>query len=197
MTKRTDTKHGSAMLHQRGFTLVELMVAVAIGSILAGIGASYTLAALPLYRLKNAARTLYSQVQQTRLSAVKESRKWRIDFPFPPGGAIADDTYQIRSSGPDGILDNADDIVQTMTLTNYGSGVTFGAGNATLTWNSAAIAQRSSMTFQPNGICDIGSIYLTNQDNTIAFAITSTITGSIKMRKYNGFSPFSTKHWMD
>ena len=197
MTNKIDTRHDSLLRDQAGFTLVELMVALAIIAIMAAVGTSYTLAALPLYRLKGAARTLYSQMQQTRFNAVKENRVWRIDFPFPPGGAVTNDTYQIRSSGPDGILDNADDIVQTISLTAIGSGVTFGAGNAAQTWNNGAITQRSNMTFQPSGFCDMGSIYLTNQDNSIAFAITSLISGSIKMRKYNGMLPFNANNWMD
>lgn len=195
MAKTSDPPRGTRRQKQAGFTLVELMVAVAIAAILAGTGAAYTLASLPYNRLKNAARVLYSQMQQARFSAIKENRQWQIVF---PGGGAGAGTYQIVSGGPDRVIGGGDDVIaQTVILASYGSGIAYGSGNAANNWNNIAIAQRPSVTFATNGSCDIGDIYLTNQDNTISFALTTTRSGSIKMRKYNGILPFAVTNWMN
>lgn len=195
MAKKSDSKDRTVIANQTGLTLAELMVSVAISTVIAAIGTSYTLAALPLFHLKKAARVLYSQMQQARLNAIKDNGQWQIVF---PGGGAAAGTYQIVSGGPNRVIGGGDDIVvETVTLANYGSGVTFGAGSAAQTWTNGAITQRPSMTFQTNGSCGLGSTYLTNQSNTISYAITSTLAGSIKMRKYNGTTPFNANNWMD
>lgn len=183
-------------INYRGFSLVEMLIAVAILSILTAVSINYTMQILPGIRLKRAARMLIGDMQQTRLNAIKENRSWQIQFTDNPG--TANDTYQVISSGPDNIIGNADDIASPpVSLAGYGSGVAYGAGNATSTWNNLAIAQRVSVTFSNRGLCGPGTTYITNQTNTVSYAITTSIAGSISLRKYNGMIPFNTNNWMN
>lgn len=188
--------NGPMTRKQSGFTLVELMIAVAIVGILAGISVQSTIQALPMLRLKRAARVLMGQMQQARLNAIKENRSWQINFTDNAG--TANDTYQVISLGSDGLIGTADDAAEPpVNLASYGSGVTYGAGNATNTWNNGAINQRASVTFNTRGICTPGTTYITNQDNTVSYAITTSIAGSISLRRYNGMTPFNTNNWMN
>ena len=164
--------------------------------IITAISVNSAMQVLPGLRLKRAARVLIAQMQQARFNAIKENRIWQIQFTDNPG--TTNDSYQLISSGPDGIIGNADDILSpTVFLSAYGSGVAYGAGGATATWNNDVIDQRTSVTFSNRGLCGQGITYLTNQDNTVSFAITTSIAGSVTLRKYNGITPFNTNNWMN
>ena len=65
---------------QRGFTLVEVMIVVAIIGIFAAIALPNFLSWLPNIRLKAAARDLYSNMHKTRTEAVKTNHDWAIVF---------------------------------------------------------------------------------------------------------------------
>lgn len=198
LTKMPSKKmsHSKFPKNHRGFTLVEMLIAMAIISILAAVSVSSITQMLPGLRLKRAARILVAQMQQTRLNAIKENRSWQIQFTDNAGTAT--DTYQVISSGPDNTLGTADDVLSPqVSLVSYGSGVTYGSGGATATWNNGAITQRVSVTFSNRGLCGPGITYLTNQDNTVSYAITTSIAGSISLRKYNGITPFNTNNWMN
>lgn len=56
---------------QSGFTLVEIIIAVAVISVLAGIGTTMLLNALPNMRIKSAARDVYSALMQTKNEALR------------------------------------------------------------------------------------------------------------------------------
>ena len=180
--------------HSKGFTLVEVMIVIAIIGILVSVAATSIMLSLPQRRLKEAVRDMISTMQDAKVNAIKDNTDWQIVF--PPGAAAG--TYQIVSGGPDGdITQAADNIpIMTITLANYGSGVTFGAGNAGGgDWQGNAINQRPTLTYTNRGLCDPGAIYLTNQDNTRSYAITTTIAGGTKLRVYNGALPFNTTNW--
>jgi|WetSurMetagenome_2_1015567.scaffolds.fasta_scaffold11298_3 prepilin-type N-terminal cleavage/methylation domain-containing protein len=69
-----------------GFTLVELMVTVALVAIILGLSATYINSSQ--YTLRAAAYNLRSALQKTRLEAIKRNRAVYLDFDFNDDGAI-------------------------------------------------------------------------------------------------------------
>jgi type II secretion system protein H len=183
---------------RRGFSLTEVLVVVAIISIAAAIAVPNFINEMPRLRLAKAARHLLSDLQWTRQQAVVTNRPWRIIFDG------VNHQYQIWDSGADDrVFGGAfpDRLVRTVTLAEYGSGVQYGSGNADSTWSadteSNAITQRTTVTFSNRGMCDPGSTFFTNSTNTLAYAVTTSIAGGIRIRMYNGMTPFHRNHWVE
>ncbi len=94
---------------ERGFSLIELIVAMALAGILVTIGVLSTKKLREGYDLKGAARQIYSDMQLARLGAVKTGEQWFVCL--DPG----DDnfsTYRITTTstaGGDGDVCTGDD----------------------------------------------------------------------------------------
>lgn len=168
------------------------MIVVAIIAILGGAGFTTLMQRMPDYRLKRAVRELVSHMQNAKLGAIKENTSWVITF------NNAANTYQVTSYGPDNALGTADDVNHYLVdLASYGSGVAFGFGNAAQNWSGGATAQQPSVTFSNRGLVAgaLGSTYLTNQNNSICYAISTTMAGGLQLRTYNGVLPFNVTNW--
>jgi prepilin-type N-terminal cleavage/methylation domain-containing protein len=65
-------------LKQLGFSMAELMIAMAVIAIMAGVGAPSLSKWMDNYRIKAAARELYSDLQLTKMKAIKKNQFYKI-----------------------------------------------------------------------------------------------------------------------
>ena len=168
-----------------GFTLIELMIAIGIISILASIAVPAVMNWLPNYRLKAAARNLYSNMQKAKLEAVKRNTDAVISFVpgvFSPDGYIG--SYQVfvddGSGGggvaSDGIRNGTEPILSTVTMPKNVSLVTaaFSLGSSVAGYDSRALPFKSR----------IGNVQFRN-NNSRWYKITLSAAGNLKSEMSN------------
>jgi type II secretory pathway pseudopilin PulG len=173
---------------QTGLTLIELMAAVGVTAVLAGLAVPSIAALLPAYRLKRAATDLYSNMQFVKMSAVRNNTPWAIVFD------PAEEKYAVCSGrGEDGSWTTLQDntVVKTVFLAGYGSGVGFGSGRASRpiggTFDADGITYRipgaNVLQFNARGTCGSGYVYLRNNEDG-AFGVGTRWTGVVLMRRW-------------
>ncbi len=157
-----------------GFTLVEALVVIVIMAVLAGIAIPGFARWLPDYRLRGAARDLYSNLQFAKSGAIRDRADWSVEF---PGG----NTYRIVNGGG---------VVKTVNLQEYKSGVAFGAGGASSAIGGGAITPvpPDPIVFNSRGFTNDeipAFAYLTNNRNT-SYAVGTWASGAVILRKWMG-----------
>lgn len=103
-----------------GFTLIEMMLVVALGAVLAGIALPNLLSLNRAYRLSTASAVVAGKVHQARVNALKRNRQAWVQVDGAAG------TVQVQVAGVGG----TEDIGGPEFLPQ---GVTFGTGAATAT----------------------------------------------------------------
>ena len=81
------------MRKNAGFTLTEVMVAIAVIAILAGLAVPNFIGWLPNYRLRSGAEDIQSTLQLARVTAIKRNATATVSFD------IANETYQASVGG--------------------------------------------------------------------------------------------------
>ena len=191
------------MRKDMGFTIVELMIVIAVLGVLAMFAAPKVFNFLPEYRLKRAARDLYSTFQAARLESISAGGAGgRYAIAFNPAGG----TYQILSDpgpdavwgtgddatpnpGQDGVYGNADDIPEKppVVLAGYDPFIGFGFGpaatNATQGGGALpadAVSYINNMVvFNNRGLVNnIGYVYIENNNNQPAAVRTTYAIGT-------------------
>lgn len=182
---------------ESGFSVMELCVAIAIFAILASMAIPGTSRWLPNYRIKSAARDIYSNLQLARLEAIRNNRDHAVVFNIGAG------TYSVVSSGADGDYGTADDPapVKTVTLSAYRSGTNYGTGNAGgpidavrgfddgVTFQDTADGV-NVVVFNARGMINpqtntAGEVYISNQRNQ-CFAVGAGQSGAVTLRQWTG-----------
>ena len=165
--------------------MIELLVVIVIMAVMAAIAIPAFVVWLPNYRLKSAARDLYSNLQLAKLGAVKQNNSWAIAFDqtADPG------QYQIVSD-----WGGANSTEKTVSFDQY-EGVDYGNGNANITATTPPVAYpigddihygvNDVVVFNSRGTCNGGYVYLANQKNT-AYAVGTRTSGVILLRKWSG-----------
>ncbi len=182
-----------------GFTLMEVLMVIAVSAILSVIAWAGLNSLLPAYRLKIAAGDLYANLQRAKQEAIRINGECAVYFDIPAG------RYHLVSGGPDGICNgppfgnppvakNDDVLLNHISLSNYGSGVSYGSGAAAVSVPGAHIppAVRVSygnnwVRFDARGMArEMGYAYLTNNTG-MAFAVgTPSLAGSVVLKKWAG-----------
>jgi prepilin-type N-terminal cleavage/methylation domain-containing protein len=184
------------MRKHNGFTIVELIATISVLGIIAAIAIPAFSHWLPKQRLRSAARDLYTNMQLSKMGAIKSNAQWAIVF--DNSGDLgryyicSDDGANDTWDGPAAM--GGDDVAErSIEFAIYKSGITYGCGNATHDLLGGGgppadtIAYASDVAvFNPKGTSNGGYVYLHNQENTIAYGVGTLTTGVIRLFKWNG-----------
>lgn len=219
------TKDRQAILpHQRGFTLVEIMVTLVIIAIAAALVSPAIMSMAPGMALKSAAQYLYSDVQRAKSLAVKDNRNIGVRVGtagYTVGEPFIDANGDGLYTAPEVYTDSDGDGAYTpekviVFATDYDYAIGLGTGNiATADWNNAPCATvgnpcnnpGATITFNSRGMAiEADSAFLeitpplppdTPRDyHNFCYAVTVVSTGSVQVKKYNGATPFASTNWV-
>lgn len=167
---------------QAGFTLMELIVGIAIFGILTGIAITTIGNRGPRSRLKSDTRDLVSNMQLARVNAIRDTRPWAIQFdPNNRRYLVYSNSGEDWNATPDW-SDGDETVFRTVTLSQ---GVNFGTNQGarpggTAPVNGTNTFSASRVTFNSNGSSESGTVYFTIPSGE-TFAISSlSNTGRVK-----------------
>lgn len=183
------------MRKQSGFTVMELLIVVAIIAVLAGMAYASGIEWVPRHRLKSAVNDLFSNMQRARMAAIKERRDWAIVFDVSSSSSPG--RYFVCSdAGPGNTWDGGaamggNDIVErTVDLGKYGSGVDFGHGNASTAkgggFDDNVTFGGNTVVFNATGFINppSGYIYLENKNDEV-YCIGGLSSGVIRTFRWH------------
>lgn len=191
------------MKQESGFTLVELMIVIGVAAVLMAIAIPGILGWLPDYRLKGAANDLFSNLQWTKLNAVKANKDWAVVFDTANGRY-----YICSDSGADGVWSTVfgagaeNTVERTVDFARYDSGVGYGSGSAITNATSGGGAlpgdnvsyqctlcnpnESNVLVFDSRGTCEAGYAYLDSNTNSLSYAVGTRVSGIILMHRWAG-----------
>lgn len=168
-----------------GFSLVELMVVIAVISAFSVMTLPILLSRLPEQQLREAARILYADIQMARLLAVKENGKLRVRFV----NNINNDQYYYFDKNNNNSVESGE---FKRSLQGFGE-IRYGCMGTKKNWNGdtinpSGLPSDPRVTFSKTGTCDARSFYLyaSKGNLKICYAVTTTIYGMVKIRRFNG-----------
>jgi prepilin-type N-terminal cleavage/methylation domain-containing protein len=169
-----------------GLTILELVIVLAVIGVLTAVAVPNVMSYLPEARLKSAARDLYSNLMLAKINAVKKNTSWAVVFD------VNTNTYQVFSDkGADNSWANTADniLVKAITLSDYGSNVTYGNGSATqpIGTTFGNFVTYSSPTdvavLNSRGTSNSGYVYLTNAAGDSCYGVGTLSSGVVILRK--------------
>ncbi len=174
-------------LNSRGFTLLEVLIVIALFSIMAAIAIPSILVWAPDLKLKSAARDVFSTLQRARILAVKAKRNTAVIFDPTNNEYQLCDDWDTTGSTCAGNL-------QTINLSSLGYGIGYGHGNATQDVPGGAFpadnvsygSPVNTAVLNSRGLGNAGYVYLDHQENSTTYAIGNLTSGSIRILKWNG-----------
>jgi len=174
----------------KGFSLIELMVVLAILAIVVGISAPNFKDWGARANLKSDSRTLYANIIQAKLDAVNLGADVALVLD------LANGQYHVCTSpGPDSNWNTMLDNITIRTTSLDPGEIKFGFGNAAADWQSNPLSQANSTVFDVLGGSPGGRVFIENQNQNICYAADISISGFVKIRKYSGILPFSIGQW--
>lgn len=172
---------------EKGFTLLEIIVVVAIIGIAAAIAVPSIRSFSVKYNFRSAAFEIMTTLMQARTNAARDNGTWQVVFDN------AANTFDLTD--PNG------NVVSSHGLASYGNGTRLlvagegTCGNATSNWNNGNIRQANATSFSGRGTSSPNSFYIKNQDNDACYAISTSNNGVVRLHRYDGHTPFALGHW--
>jgi len=156
----------SQMLRKResGFTLIEMMIVIAVLAIMAAIAIPNFMSLLPGMRLNGAARQVMGDLMAARMNAVKQNNEFKVFF-----GSPSANQYQILDDdNNDGTADGGEAITTKNIQDNY---------------YDVTLGSNINPTFYPRGTANgNGTITLTSTNSGDSKSVTVIITGRVKIQ---------------
>lgn len=109
------------MKKNAGFTLIEVIIVIAIIGITAAFAIPTFLKQLPNWRAKAATTDLFSNLQLAKVTAISKGTNCAVTFTGDPGGGVPSQ-YQINIVNTAGAVLQ---VMKTVSLADYGSEVEF------------------------------------------------------------------------
>jgi len=153
--------------NEGGFTIIELMIVVAIVATLSGIAFLASKDMYANYQLRGLARQVYSDMQLARVSAIKKGEEWRVDFQTNPQGV----KYILSVKG--GVT------VKDVYLT--GKEAVFKTAGVKACNYSDDSADPDDAEFNPNGTASAGGVKLSLGHRVYRVYVSSTGTGHVRI----------------
>lgn len=155
----------------RGFTLIEMVIVMAVIGILASFSIPFLSGTMTNMRLGGAAREIHSVLQQARLRAAKEQSSVIVDFDPDRDGTLAGNYIAFVDTDKDFTRDGTETIFYSNTLPNdvQIDSAIFGSGPVTYTcFNKNGFPSDDAMNIYN------GSVILSN----INYSRTVNLTGA-------------------
>jgi type IV fimbrial biogenesis protein FimT len=146
--------------NQLGFTVTELVIAIALIGILAVIAIPNIMNELPKYRLNGAARQIVGDLMEARMKSTRLNRKVKVYFTTENEYKVCDDIDN------NGTVDDCEGNAKVISIQNNFSGVTLSSNNNPI--------------FNPSGTAsNLATINVANSAGTKY--ITIAITGRVRV----------------
>ncbi len=198
-----------------GFSILQIITTLAVISIISAITVPAVLSWMLDIRLKGAANNLFLDMNNVKMSAIKENKSWAIVFDTANNRYfICDDwgadgswtgTNDNTGTGDNNIvsrrcMDGSDPNDPTLpaTCSQRKNHIVLGSGDATIRASiqspvpapTAIVSDFVSYTgdrviFRPQGIATAGYVYIQSLDANTSYAIGTSATGVVRVFKSN------------
>jgi hypothetical protein len=186
-------------LGERGVTLFQLVVGMALVSAVAGVGVHQVTAWLPHHRLTSATRAMFFQVHRAKLQAIQRGTAHYLDFDvdgdgnLKSGGCVLWEDRNNNHHREQG--ERGETVLDFHALPGvYLKSYPVGLGGPARGPNDTSIYAGSSdgvsfdrnrINFNPDGTCSAGTIYLhNNKGRTCAIRLRSN--GVVQLWRHEG-----------